>query len=68
MQTPPLLILLGWSTQTRLHPSISGRLSGVVKSRYVSDKHMKLCLYIEICTFNYVSFEKLDSGKIPMVD
>ena len=68
MQTPPLLILLGWSTQTTLHPSISGRLSGVVKSRYVSDKHMKLCLYIEIYIFNYVSFEKLDSGKIPMVD
>ena len=59
MQNPPLLILLGWSAQTKMYPSISSRLSGVEESSYVSDKRMKSCLYIEIHAFNCVSFEKL---------
>ena len=52
MQTLPLLILLQSSTQTRLHPSIVCTLSGVVESTYVSNKHIKSCLYIEISAFN----------------
>ena len=50
---------LGWSERIKSYPSISRRLSGIEESRYVSDKHMKSCLYIEIYAFNCVSFEKL---------
>ena len=64
MQTPPLLVLLGWSTRTRFYPSISSRLSDFVESRYVSDNHMKSRLYIEIYAFNCVRFEKLRAGKL----
>ena len=64
MQTPPLLILLGWSARTKLYPSISSRPSGVEESRYVSDKHMKSCLYIEIYAFACVSFDKLWADKL----
>ena len=48
MQTPPLLMSLGWSERIKLYPSISRRLSGIEESSYVSDKHMKSCLYFEI--------------------
>ena len=48
MKTPPLLISLGWYERIKLYPSISRRLSGIEESRYVSDKHMKSCLYFEI--------------------
>ena len=64
MQTPPLLILLGWSAQTKMFPSISSRLSSVEESRYVSDKHIKSSLYIEIYAFICVSFEKLWADKL----
>ena len=59
MQIPPLLTLFGWSAQTKMYPSISNRPSGVEESRYVSDKHMKSCLYTELYAFNCISFEKL---------
>ena len=72
MQTPPLLILLGWSARTKMYPSISSRLSGVEESRYVSDKHMKSCLYIEIYAFICVSFDLRSyeqiNYEIPMTD
>ena len=72
MQTPPLLILLGWSAQTKINPSISSRLSGVEESRYVSDKHMESCLYIEIYAFICVSFDLRSyeqiNYEIPMTD
>ena len=72
MQTPPLLILLGWSAQTKMYPSISSRLSGVEESGYVSDKHMKSCLYIEIYAFICVSFDLRSyeqiNYEIPMTD
>ena len=64
MQTPRLLILLGWTSRTRLYPPILSRLSGVVESMYVSDKHMKSGLYIEIYTFNCVSTSKLKPGGL----
>ena len=53
MQTPPLLILLVWSVRTKLYPSISSKLLRVVKSRYVSDKHMKLCFSVELYAFKF---------------
>ena len=59
METPPPLILLRWFTQTKVHPSISSRPSGVEESRYICDNHMKSCLCIEMYAFNCVSFEKL---------
>ena len=59
MQTPPLLILLGWSARTELYPSISSRPSSFEDSRYVSDEHIKSCLYTEIHAFNCVTFEKI---------
>ena len=59
MQTPPHLILFGCSAQTKSYPSILSRPSGVEEYRYVVDKHMKSCLYIEIYAFIYVSLEKL---------
>ena len=59
MQTPPLLMSLGWSKRIKLYPSISRRLPGIQESRYVSDKHIKSCLYTEIGAFNCVNFEKL---------
>ena len=52
-----LLILSGWSTRTKLYPSISSRLPGVVESTYVSDKHIKSYLYSEMYAFSCVSFE-----------
>ena len=55
MQAPPPLMLLGWSARTKLYPSISSRPSGVEESRYVSDKYMESCLYIQIYAFNCVS-------------
>ena len=59
MQTLPLLILLGWSIRSKVYPSIWSRSSGVEQSMYISDKHMKSCLYIEIYAFNCVNFDKL---------
>ena len=53
MQTPPLLILLVWSVRIKLYPSISSELSGAVKSRYVSDKHVKLCFSVELYAFKF---------------
>ena len=64
MQTPPLLILLECSAWTKLYPSISSRPSGIEESKYVSDKNMKSCLYIEIYAFSYVSFENLWADKL----
>ena len=39
MQTPPLLLLEGWSERTKVYLQISKLLSseGVLESRYVSD-------------------------------
>ena len=54
MQTPPLLILFGWSTRTKVYPSISSRSLGVEEYRYVSNEHMKSCLYTDIYPFNCV--------------
>ena len=48
----------------KLYPSISNRPSGVEESRYVPDKHMNSCLYIEIYAFNCLSFEKLLADKL----
>ena len=59
MQTPPCLVLSGWSLRTKLYPYISSKLSEVDESRKVSDKHIKSYLYVEIYAFNCVSFEKL---------
>ena len=64
MQTPPLLILLGWSARTELYPSISSRPSSFEDSRYVSDEHIKSCLYTEIHAFNCVTFEKIWADKL----
>ena len=44
METPPLLILLEWSAQTKLYTSISNKESGIVESSYVSDGHIKSAL------------------------
>ena len=41
MQTPPLMILSGWYSQTKLHPVISSKLANVVESKYASDKYRK---------------------------
>ena len=60
MEWSTFLIFLGY----KLYPSISGRLSGVEESMYVSDKHTKSCLYIEIYAFNCVSFEKSWAYKL----
>ena len=64
MQTPFLLILLRWSALTKLYSSILGRSSGVEETSYVSDKHKKSCLYIEIYASICVSFAKLSVGKL----
>ena len=64
MQTSPLLMSLGWFERIKLYPSISRRLSGIEESRYVSDKHMKSCLCIEIWALKCVSFEKLWADKL----
>ena len=40
------------------------RPSGFDESRYVFDKYMKSCLYIEIYAFNCISFEKLWADKL----
>ena len=48
MQTPPLLMSFGCSEQIKFYPYISRRLSGIDKSRYDSDKHMKSWLFIQI--------------------
>ena len=66
MQTPTLLMLLEWSARTKLYPSISSRPSGVEESRYVSDKHMKSCLYIELCKLREVMSRQ--TIKIPIAD
>ena len=57
VNTQRILILSGWSAQTKLYPTISSRLLGVVESRYVSDKHIKWYLYSEIYAFSCISFE-----------
>ena len=54
IKIPPLLILLGWSTLTKLYLSILNRPSGIVESRSISDRHLKSCLYNEIYDFNCV--------------
>ena len=59
MQTPPRLVLSGWSVWAKLYHYISTKLSGVEESRKVSDKHIKSHLYVEIYAFNRVSFETL---------
>ena len=64
IQTPPLLILLRQSTWTKLHPSISSRLSSAEESRYVSVKYMTSCLCNEIYGSNCVGFEKLWTDKL----
>ena len=64
MQTLSLSILLGWSTRMKVYLLISSKPSGAEELKYDSDKHTKLCLYIEIYSFNCVSFEKLWTGKI----
>ena len=64
IKTPSLLVLLGWSTRTKLYPSILSRLQGIVESIYVSERNIKSYLYIEICDFDYVSFEKLWADKL----
>ena len=57
MQTPPRLLLSGWSARTKLYPCISTKLSRLEESKKVSDKHIKSYLYVEMYTFNCVSFE-----------
>ena len=54
MQTPPRLVLSGLSVRTKLYPCISTKLSGVEESRKISDKHIKLYLYVEKYAFNCV--------------
>ena len=45
MQTPPLLILSGWSARTKLYSSLSIKLSGVEEFGIrISNEHLKSCL------------------------
>ena len=58
------MALLEWSTWTKLYPYLLSRPAGIVESIYVSDRHIKSCLNMEICEFDYVSFEKLWADKL----
>ena len=59
MQFSSFLILSEWSARTALYPFVSGKLS-----RYISDKHIKSCLWTEIYVFKCVSFGKLYAVKL----
>ena len=50
MQTPPFLLLKGWSERTKVYPEISKMLSseGVLESRYASDIQIISNLWIAI--------------------
>ena len=57
-------MLFGWTVQNKFYPSLSVNLLGVEKSKYVSVKHMKCWLQIQLYVFSYIRFKKQCTDKL----